>query len=130
MFWLFGVFRYLKLGPKQLFDTSLKSNSNVLVFELISICFISMKKAACSYDHLFLQYRWFLQNLGKDFIQTNMHATHTTVLTFLSVTIGCGSQHWQAVLSLVKIFAKRQNICRATLSQKARRKPDGTNFSL
>ena len=23
--------------------------------------------------HLFLQYGWFLQNLGKDFIRTNMH---------------------------------------------------------
>ena len=23
--------------------------------------------------HLFLQYGWFLQNLGKDVIQTNMH---------------------------------------------------------
>ena len=25
--------------------------------------------------HLFLQYGWFLQNLGKDFIRTNMHTT-------------------------------------------------------
>ena len=25
--------------------------------------------------HLFLQYGWFLQNLGKDFIGTNMHMT-------------------------------------------------------
>jgi hypothetical protein len=25
--------------------------------------------------HLFLQYGWFLQNLGKDFIPTNMHTT-------------------------------------------------------
>ena len=25
--------------------------------------------------NLFLQYRWFLQNLGKDFIRTNMHTT-------------------------------------------------------
>ena len=25
--------------------------------------------------HLFLHYGWFLQNLGKDFIQTNMHTT-------------------------------------------------------
>ena len=26
-------------------------------------------------SHLFLHYRWFLQNLGKDLIQTNMHTT-------------------------------------------------------
>ena len=25
--------------------------------------------------HLYLQYGWFLQNLGKDFIPTNMHTT-------------------------------------------------------
>ena len=25
--------------------------------------------------HLFLQYGWFLQNLGKDLIRTNMHTT-------------------------------------------------------
>ena len=25
--------------------------------------------------YLFLQYGWFLQNLGKDFIRTNMHTT-------------------------------------------------------
>ena len=25
--------------------------------------------------HLFLQYGWFLQNLGKDFIRTNIHTT-------------------------------------------------------
>ena len=25
--------------------------------------------------HLFLHYGWFLQNLGKDFIRTNMHTT-------------------------------------------------------
>jgi hypothetical protein len=27
--------------------------------------------------HLFLHYGWFLQNLGKDLIQTNMHTTIT-----------------------------------------------------
>ena len=27
--------------------------------------------------HLFLHYKWFLQNLGKDFIWTNMHTTVT-----------------------------------------------------
>ena len=25
--------------------------------------------------HLFMQYGWFLQNLGKDYIRTNMHTT-------------------------------------------------------
>jgi hypothetical protein len=28
--------------------------------------------------HFFLQYGWFLQNLGKDFIPTNMHTTVTS----------------------------------------------------
>ena len=34
--------------------------------------------------HLFLQYGWFLQNNGKDFIRTNMH---TTVLTNLFLNV-------------------------------------------
>ena len=34
--------------------------------------------------HLFLQYRWFLQNLGKDFIQTNMHTTAFNIGWLLS----------------------------------------------
>ena len=41
------------------------------------------KEAARSYHmryHLFRQYGWFLQNLGKDFIPTNMH---TNVFFFL-----------------------------------------------
>ena len=33
------------------------------------------KQAVHMRYHLFLQYGWFLQNLGKDFIQTNMHTT-------------------------------------------------------
>ena len=36
--------------------------------------------------HSFLHYGWFLQNLGKDFIPTNMHTTvqqHSTVLNHL-----------------------------------------------
>ena len=33
--------------------------------------------------HLFLHYGWFLQNLGKDFIRTNMHTTvHSISTTF------------------------------------------------
>ena len=28
--------------------------------------------------HFFLHYGWFLQNLGKDFIRTNMHTTVCT----------------------------------------------------
>ena len=31
------------------------------------------------YD-LFLQYEWFLQNLGKDFIRTNMHTTVVDII--------------------------------------------------
>jgi hypothetical protein len=34
--------------------------------------------------HLFLQYGWFLQNLGKDFIPTNMHTTvHHIILPWI-----------------------------------------------
>ena len=36
--------------------------------------------------HLFLQYGWFLQNLGKDFIPTNMHTTVTSVQRTLCIT--------------------------------------------
>ena len=40
-------------------------------------CFISMKINFFFHMryHLFLHYGWFLQNLGKDFIRTNMHTT-------------------------------------------------------
>ena len=31
--------------------------------------------------HLFLHYGWFLQNLGKDFIPTNMHTTVPNLLS-------------------------------------------------
>ena len=31
--------------------------------------------------HLFLQYGWFLQNFGKDFIRTNMHTTVVNLKT-------------------------------------------------
>ena len=34
------------------------------------LVFIEMKQ-----KKIFLQYGWFLQNLGKDFIRTNMHTT-------------------------------------------------------
>ena len=41
-------------------------------------------------DHLFLHYGWFLQNLGKDFIRTNMH---TTVLcSFFSPNLGISDE--------------------------------------
>ena len=41
-------------------------------------CFISMKTSSPFISgtyNLFLHYGWFLQNLGKDFIRTNMHTT-------------------------------------------------------
>ena len=40
-------------------------------------CFITMKTSSLFIWGLifFLHYGWFLQNLGKDFIQTNMHMT-------------------------------------------------------
>ena len=34
--------------------------------------------------HSFLQYGWFLLNLGKDFIQTNMHTTEVCNLLLVS----------------------------------------------
>ena len=36
--------------------------------------------------HLFLQYGWFLQNLGKDVIRTNMHTTVHTLWYKLDLT--------------------------------------------
>ena len=38
--------------------------------------------------HLFLQYDWFLQNLGKEAVRTNMH---TTVCNFQKSHL----EHWQ-----------------------------------
>ena len=38
------------------------------------ILFFPMKIINMRY-HLFLHHRWFVQNLGKDFIPTNMHTT-------------------------------------------------------
>ena len=39
-------------------------------------CFFLMKQPWLSYEvSFFLHYVWFLQNLGKDFIRTNMHTT-------------------------------------------------------
>ena len=53
------------------------------VFELMSdsLTTIQVEPHQCPLQpvhmryHLFLQYGWFLQNLGKDFIRTNMHTT-------------------------------------------------------
>ena len=38
-------------------------------------------------DHLFLQYQWFLQNIGKDFIRTNMHTEVIPILKSLGLKI-------------------------------------------
>ena len=46
--------------------------------------------------HLFLHYGWFLQNLGKDFIRTNMHT---------SVVRGSSNQHSHGTIDTV--FYKR-----------------------
>ena len=46
----------------------------VPVFELMSDSLTTKQPFYMRY-HLFLQYGWFLQNLGKDFIPTNMHTT-------------------------------------------------------
>ena len=45
----------------------------IFFFQDFFFCFISMKTS--SPYHLFLQHGWFLQNLGKDLIRTNMHTT-------------------------------------------------------
>ena len=43
---------------------------------LIFFCFISVKKAALSYEvSFFLHYGWFFQNLGKEAVWTFMHTT-------------------------------------------------------
>ena len=41
--------------------------------------------------HLFLQYGWFLQNFGKDFIRTNMHTTVIQILLYQNsdLYLGC-----------------------------------------
>ena len=51
---------------------------------LIFFCLISVKNNFVFHMryHLFLHYVWFLQNLGKDFIRTNMHTTVSYTLFF------------------------------------------------
>ena len=63
--------------------------------------------------HLFLHYGWFLQNLGKDFIRTNMHTTvrqhgcsgclHLQFLRDVSI---CPSIFWPAFTKLQIQFLK------------------------
>ena len=38
--------------------------------------------------HLFLQYGWFYQNLGKDFIGTNMHTTVIKIIFDIKHELG------------------------------------------
>ena len=62
--------------------------------------------------HLFLQYGWFNQNLGKDFIPTNMHTTvHSArtksqsflmpLLAFISNCRWTCTTHWAHLISLL-----------------------------
>ena len=44
-------------------------------FEFFLLQFNEKTKGFHMRYHLYLHYGWFLQNLGKDFIQTNMHTT-------------------------------------------------------
>ena len=45
-------------------------------FQKKKIVFVFFQQPWLSYDvSFFMHYGWFLQNLGKDFIQTNMHTT-------------------------------------------------------
>ena len=48
--------------------------------------------------HLFLHYGWFLQNLGKEAVRTNMH---TTVSISLVVRWQRQMQYWAASISLI-----------------------------
>ena len=44
--------------------------------------------------HLFLHYGWFLQNLGKDFIRTNMHTTVYSRTLLKASTLPIGKSRW------------------------------------
>ena len=79
--WPFWVSRYLKFGQKQAFDSSLKSYFKCTCFWVSYFDFskfLMKKQPVHMRYHLFLQYGLFLQNLGKDFIRTNMLMTVTT----------------------------------------------------
>ena len=62
--------------------------------------------------HLFLHYGWFLQNLGKDFIRTNMH---TTVLDTSVISAKKGINYFTLTRShvapaiILRIFDVRKN---------------------
>ena len=58
------------------------------------------KQAACSY-HLFLQYGWFLHNIGKGFIRTNKH---TTVLCYILVYSPSTALKKTYVLTFIGLF--------------------------
>jgi hypothetical protein len=47
--------------------------STILIFFALSL---DNKQPVHMRYHLFLHYGWFPQNLGKDFIRTNMHTTN------------------------------------------------------
>ena len=52
--------------------------------------------------HLFLHYGWFLQNLGKDFIQTNMHTT-VYVIWFWKTAGNLKNVRFQGYFYLLKL---------------------------
>ena len=65
-----GFFRILKKTSSELICTRLYLQLDLLlVFSNENNLGLYMRY------HFFLPYRWFLQNLGKDFIRTNMHTT-------------------------------------------------------
>ena len=49
--------------------------------------------------HLFLHYGWFLQNLGKDFIPTNMHTT-------VGISFGSNAKPFESYLLLLQTRKK------------------------
>jgi hypothetical protein len=68
-------------------------------------------------NNLFLQYGWFLQNLGKDFIRTNMHTTvegwhfHRTnfLVGWCTTVLSCPKKKFLALMC--SIIWKLQKCC-------------------
>ena len=54
--------------------------SAILIFFWFFFCFISVKKAAHSYE-----VSWFLQNLGNEAVRINMHMTVANICTFIEL---------------------------------------------
>ena len=58
--------------------------------------------------HLFLHYEWFLQNLGKDFIRTNMQTTVVPAFYFRWAKRFCEIQRWLKFFDSTKLGQGRK----------------------